>query len=163
MPPSCAIATAIGAVVTVSMLAEHDRHLELDPRREASSGSRRPGASARASGAARAGRRRRSGRCGSRSRRHLQRNDLEAVDVDEPAVGDLQRRDHREREERERQERRRARPAERGRGLVRGEALRDHVGERGVGEEAGDRERALGDDAAVVDHDDAAADLGEVR
>ena len=31
-----------------------------------------------------------------------------------------------------------------------------------VREQAGDRERALGDDAAVVDDDDAAADLGEV-
>ena len=47
-------------------------------------------------------------------------------------------------------------------GLVRGEALLDHVGERRVGEQAGDRQRALGDDPAVVDDDDAAADLGEV-
>ena len=43
----------------------------------------------------------------------LQRDELEAVDVDEPAVGDLQARDHGEREERQRQERRRPRPAER--------------------------------------------------
>ena len=40
---------------------------------------------------------------------HTQRDDLEAVDVDEAPVGELQRRDHGERHERERQERRRAR------------------------------------------------------
>ena len=49
----------------------------------------------------------------------------------------------------ERQERRRARPAERVRGVVARPALRDHLGERRVGEEPGDRERALGEDAAV--------------
>ena len=42
----------------------------------------------------------------------LERDELEAVDVDEPAVGDLQVRDHREPEERQREERRRAGPAE---------------------------------------------------
>ena len=42
-----------------------------------------------------------------------ERDELEAVDVDEPAVRDLQLRDHRERQERECEERRRARPAER--------------------------------------------------
>ena len=42
----------------------------------------------------------------------LRGDELEPVDVDEAAVGDLQRRDHREREEGERQERGRARPAE---------------------------------------------------
>ena len=44
-----------------------------------------------------------------------------------------------------------------------GEALRDHVGERSVGEEPGDGKRAFGDDAAIVDGDDAATDVGEVR
>ena len=45
---------------------------------------------------------------------------------------------------------------------LRGAAARDHLGERRVGEQAGDRERALGDDPPVVDGDDAAADRGEV-
>ena len=64
-------------------------------------------------------------------------------------------------EEREREERRRARPAERVRGVVARPALRDHVGERRIGEQPGDRERALREDAAVLDRDDAAADLGQ--
>ena len=42
----------------------------------------------------------------------LQRHELEAVDVDEPLVGELQRRDHREREERQVLERRLERAAE---------------------------------------------------
>ena len=90
-----------------------------------------------------------------------ERDELEAVDVDEPAVRDLQMGDHREREEREGEERRRARPAERVRSLVARAALRDHVGERRVGEQTGDRERALGEDAQVVDRDDPAAELGQ--
>ena len=65
------------------------------------------------------------------------------------------------REEREREERRRARPAELVRRLVARAALRDHVGERRVGEEPGDRERALGEHAQPVDGDDPAAELGE--
>ena len=64
-------------------------------------------------------------------------------------------------EERERQERRRAGPAEPRRRLVAGAALRDDDVERLVGEQPGDRERALGDDGAALDGDDAAADLGE--
>src|SRR5262249_19325014 len=43
---------------------------------------------------------------------HRQRDELEAVDVDEPAVGQLQARDHREREEREQLEGRLDRAAE---------------------------------------------------
>ena len=49
-----------------------------------------------------------------------------------------------------------------GRGLVAGAALLDHLGERRVREQPGDRQRALGDHPAAVDGDDAAADLGEV-
>ena len=91
----------------------------------------------------------------------LERDELEAVDVDEPAVGDLQARDHREREERQRQERCRARPAEpRGR-LVARPALLDHLGQRRVREQPGDRQRALGEHLPAVDGDDAAAELGE--
>ena len=47
-------------------------------------------------------------------------------------------------------------------GLVRGEALLDHLGQRRVGEQPGHGKRALRDDAAVVDDDDAASDPGEV-
>ena len=91
-----------------------------------------------------------------------ERDELEPVDVDETAVRDLQRRDHGECEEGERQERGRTRPAEPVGGLVRGEALLDHRRERRVRQEAGDGKRALRDDPAVVDHDDAPADRGEV-
>ena len=90
-----------------------------------------------------------------------ERDELEAVDVDEAAIRDLQVRDDRQREKREREERRRARPAERVRGFVARAALRDHVRERGVGEQPGDRKRALGEDAAVLDRDDAASELDE--
>ena len=52
-----------------------------------------------------------------------------------------------EREEGEREERRRARPAEAVCRFVAGAALRDDLGERGIREEPGDRQRALGENA----------------
>src|SRR4249919_838244 len=59
-----------------------------------------------------------------------ERDELEAVDVDEPAVGDLQAGDHREGEERQRLERRRVLAAERAGGLDAGLARLDDLGER---------------------------------
>ena len=90
-----------------------------------------------------------------------ERDELEAVDVDEAAVGDLQARDHRQAEERQRQERRRAGPAERARGVVAGEALLDHLRERRVGKQPCDGQRQLRRDLAAVDDDDAAAELAQ--
>ena len=93
--------------------------------------------------------------------RHLERDELEAVDVDEAAVRDLQVRDHREREEREREERRRSGPAQCVRRVVAGAALRDHLGERRIRQQAGNGKRALGEHAQAVDRDDPSAELDE--
>ena len=70
-------------------------------------------------------------------------------------------RDHREAEEGQREERRRADPPEPVRGLVARAALRDDLRERRVRQQAGDRERALGEHAAVVHGHDPAADLDQ--
>src|SRR4249919_3561384 len=64
-----------------------------------------------------------------------QRDELEAVDVDEPAVGDLQAGDHRESEERQRLEGRRVLAAERARGLDACLARLDDLRQRRVGQE----------------------------
>ena len=90
-----------------------------------------------------------------------QRHDLEAVDVDQPEVGDLERRDHREREEAQRHERRDDADALLGeQPLERLEPL-DDLRRRLVGEQAGDRQRQLAAHVAVVVHHDPAADLAE--
>ena len=81
---------------------------------------------------------------------------LEPVDVDEPAVGDLQMRDHRQRQERDLQERLGKRDAERPRGRAeRKQRVADGL-ERAVAHQAGDRQRQLGPDRAVGGHDKAA-------
>ena len=90
-----------------------------------------------------------------------ERDELEAVDVDEPVIGDLQARDHREREERERLERRLDLRPERVHRGDRRLARLDHVGERPVGDEARDRQRQLRGDLAAVDDDEPAAELDE--
>ena len=77
-----------------------------------------------------------------------QRHELEALDVDEAAVGDLQRRDHREREERQRLERRAQLAAERRRRVDAARGSPRHLVERRVREQAGDRQRQLGEHAA---------------
>ena len=86
---------------------------------------------------------------------------LEAVDVDQAAVRDLQVRDHRQPEERQRQEGRRAGPAEGPRGVVAGETPRDDLLEGRICEEACDRERELRADRAVLDGHDPAPELGQ--
>ena len=91
----------------------------------------------------------------------LERNELEPVDVDQPAVGELQRRDHGQREEGQVLERRFERAAElagRGGELVR---ARDHLLERRVREQPRDRERELREHVGAVDDDDPAAPVGE--
>src|SRR4029077_7022718 len=72
---------------------------------------------------------------GSGSRRNRQWHELEAVDVDEPAVGQLQAGDHREREEREMLERRVELAAKPARGLDHCARRGDDLLERRVGEQ----------------------------
>ena len=90
-----------------------------------------------------------------------QRHDREAVDVDEPEVGDLERRDHREREEAQRHERRDDRDAQLGeQALAASRAARRPP--RPAGPRAGPRRAAAarrGRRRRV--HDDPAADLSE--
>ena len=92
-----------------------------------------------------------------------QRHDLEALDVHQPAVGDLQRRDHRQREERERHERRLDRDAEVAQQRVQVLEAGDDLLDRPVGEQAGDGQRELAHDRAAVGDDDPAADLLQPR